>query len=201
MSLVVAAEQFVLDVRQASTLVGTADHQEQVPVPGLHVENFNIGIVVRLDVKELTVAIMTDVDHHSACRRLGRTSQERANLGPGTKSLKLGFDVPLDGKRSMADFGLTEAQAISDLEQVVDFAHEVGIRHVVYSPVKIVQPRGRPLSATMTALLDLYRAMSARSRPVRRGGSWRLPKAVPTNLWSARSRTSVGGRGSLPSLA
>jgi DNA repair photolyase len=86
--------------------------------------------------------------------------------------------LPLEGKRSMSDFGLTEAQTISDLEQLVDFAREVGARHVVYSPVKIVQPRGRPLSATMTALRDLYRALSAPDRPVWRGGSWRLPKEV-----------------------
>lgn len=90
--------------------------------------------------------------------------------------------LPLDGKRSMADFGLTEAQTISDLEQLVDFAREVGVRHVVYSPVKIVQPRGRPLSPTMSALLDLYKALSAPGRPVRRGGSWRLPKEVADEL-------------------
>lgn len=79
--------------------------------------------------------------------------------------------LPLDGKTSMADFGLSEAQTISDLEQLVDFAREMGVRHVVYSPVKIVQPWGRPLSATMSTLLDVYKALSAPSRPVRRGGS------------------------------
>jgi len=86
--------------------------------------------------------------------------------------------LPLDGKPSMADVGLTEAQTITDLEQLVDFAREVGARHVVYSPVKIVQPRGRPLSTTMTALRDLYRALCAPGRPAWRGGSWRLPKQV-----------------------
>ena len=86
--------------------------------------------------------------------------------------------LPLDGKRSISDFGLTEVQTLSDLEQLVDFALEVGVRHVVYSPVKIVQPRGRPLSATMTALRDVYKALSAPGRPVWRGGSWRLPKEV-----------------------
>jgi DNA repair photolyase len=86
--------------------------------------------------------------------------------------------LPLDGKATMTAFGLTEAQTLSDLEQLVDFGREVGVRHVVYSPVKIVQPRGRPLSETMSALLDLYKAMSAPARPVRRGGSWRLPKVV-----------------------
>jgi len=86
--------------------------------------------------------------------------------------------LPLNGKASMADFGLPEAQTISDLEHLVEFAHEVDVRHVVYSPVKVVQPRGRQLSAAMAAMRDLYRALSAPSRPVWRGGSWRLPKEV-----------------------
>jgi DNA repair photolyase len=83
--------------------------------------------------------------------------------------------LPLGQRKTMADFGLAEAQTLSDLEQLVGFAREVGVRHIVYSPVKIVQPRGRSLSPTMAALRELYRALSAPSRPVWRGGSWRLP--------------------------
>jgi len=86
--------------------------------------------------------------------------------------------LPLANKTSMADFGLAEAQTISDLEHLVEFAHEVDVRHVVYSPVKVVQPRRRQLSTTMAAMRDLYRALSAPSKPVWRGGSWRLPKEV-----------------------
>jgi hypothetical protein len=78
----------------------------------------------------------------------------------------------------MGDFGLTEAQTLADLEQLVDFAREEGVRHIVYSPVKVVQPRGRQLSASMAATGDLYRAMSAPQKPTWRGGSWRLPKEV-----------------------
>ncbi len=103
--------------------------------------------------------------------------------------------LKLDGKATMTDFGLTEALTIPDLEQLVAFAREVGIRHVVYSPAKIVQPRGRPLSATMTALLDLYRALSAPGRPVRRGGSWRLPKAVAVPTRRADVRPGLGQPG------
>jgi DNA repair photolyase len=86
--------------------------------------------------------------------------------------------LPLAGRRCMADFGLAEAQTISDLERLVDFASEVGVRHVVYSPVKVVQPRRRRLSPAMAAMRDLYKALSASDKPVWRGGSWRLPKAV-----------------------
>jgi hypothetical protein len=86
--------------------------------------------------------------------------------------------LPLTGKPTMADFGLSEAQTTSDLERLTEFACEVGVRHVVYSPVKVVQPRGRQISATMAALRDVYKAMSAPGRPVWKGGSWRLPKEV-----------------------
>ena len=86
--------------------------------------------------------------------------------------------LPVNGKTTMADFGLSEAQTISDLERLVEFACEVSVRHVVYSPVKVVQPRGRQISATMAAVRDLYKAMSAPGKPVWKGVSWRLPKEV-----------------------
>ncbi|MBM4026030.1 MAG: hypothetical protein FJ280_11585 [Planctomycetes bacterium] len=46
---------------------------------------------------------------------------------------------------TLADFGLPEAQTIDDLEHLVVLAGEVKARHVVYSPAKIVLPRGRDL--------------------------------------------------------
>jgi hypothetical protein len=90
--------------------------------------------------------------------------------------------LPLPGRSHLADFGLIEAQTIDDLQQLVGFAREAGIRHVVYSPVKVVQPRGRPLSPAMGALRALYRALAAPARPDWRGGSWRLPRQVADEL-------------------
>jgi DNA repair photolyase len=86
--------------------------------------------------------------------------------------------LPTKPPTTVADFGLPEAQTLDDLEQLVTLAKELQVRHVVYSPVKIVQPRGRKLSPTMQALRKLYEACARPERPVFRGGSWRLPDAV-----------------------
>lgn len=86
--------------------------------------------------------------------------------------------LPLDSRPRMDDFGLAEAQTRDDLEQLVEFAQEVGARHIVYSAAKVVRPRRRALSPAMSALRDLYRALSAPENPVRRGGSWRLPRRI-----------------------
>ena len=76
---------------------------------------------------------------------------------------------------SLTDFGLTEAQPLEDLEQLVRFAREVGVRHVVYSPAKIVQPRGQTLDPAMRQWRLVYQKMAAPARLIFRGGSWRLP--------------------------
>lgn len=83
-----------------------------------------------------------------------------------------------DPPKMLADFGLTEAQTPDDLAALVRLAKEVGVGHVVYSPAKIVQPRGRPLSATMRAMREMYRFMASPRKLVFRGGAWRLPADV-----------------------
>ena len=83
-----------------------------------------------------------------------------------------------DPPKTLADFGLTEAQTPDDLAALVRLAKEVGARHVVYSTAKIVQPRGRPLSATMRTMREMYRFMASPRKLVFRGGAWRLPPDV-----------------------
>ena len=61
----------------------------------------------------------------------------------------------------MAEFGLPEAQTIEDLESLVTFAKKMKVRHIVYSPLKMVQPRVRRLSLTMQALRATCRPMAA----------------------------------------
>jgi hypothetical protein len=78
----------------------------------------------------------------------------------------------------LGNFDLPEAQTHEDLEHLVALASELQVRHVVYSPAKIVQPRGRKLSPTMQALRRVYQACALPDKPVFRGGSWRLPDAV-----------------------
>jgi len=82
------------------------------------------------------------------------------------------FGHSSDGYES---YGLTAPQTIGDLEQLVLLAREIGARHIVYSPAKIVQPRCRPLSAVMQAMRTVYQRVAAPERLMFRGGSWRLP--------------------------
>jgi len=83
--------------------------------------------------------------------------------------------------RTLADFELTEAQTLDDLAGLVRFAKEVGARYVVYSAAKIVQPRSRPLSDTMRAMLQAYKFLAALQKLIFRGGAWRLPADVADN--------------------
>lgn len=86
--------------------------------------------------------------------------------------------LPVNSPTSLADFGLCEAQTIEDLANLVAFAKEVGARHVVYSPLKIVKPRGRGFPEAMGAMRRVYEALAFPEKLVWRGGSWRLPKTV-----------------------
>ena len=83
--------------------------------------------------------------------------------------------LPIEGGKSLSDFGLVEAQTLDDLEQLVTFAAQVGARHIVYSTAKIVRSRYQPLPDSMRKLLEVYRAISVPGKPGWRGGSWRLP--------------------------
>lgn len=77
--------------------------------------------------------------------------------------------------KTMADFGIPEAQTLSDIENLVAFAKDMDVRHIVYSPVKIVQPRRQKLSATMESLRRVYQTITLPGKPIWHNGSWRLP--------------------------
>jgi len=79
--------------------------------------------------------------------------------------------------KTMADFGLPEAQTIEDLENLVTFAKEISVRHVVYSVTKIAQPRGK-LSVPMQAMLRAYQAFATPKKLVWRNWSSRLPENI-----------------------
>jgi DNA repair photolyase len=80
--------------------------------------------------------------------------------------------------RAYASFGLVEPQSAEDIDNLVGFAKAVGALYIVYSPAKLVQPRGRKLSAVMQAMRRVYDCVAAPDKPVFRGGAWRLPDAV-----------------------
>lgn len=86
--------------------------------------------------------------------------------------------LPTDPVSTLADHGLAEAQTLDDLENLVAFARRVGVRHIVYSPVKIVQPMRRTMPGAMRALRDVYKAMVAPEALVFSQCSWRLPRSV-----------------------
>lgn len=86
--------------------------------------------------------------------------------------------LPTRTPSTLAAFGIPEAQTLDDLDHLVSLAKDQGARHVVYSPAKIVQPRGRKLSPALQAWRQVYEACSSPGKPVFRGGSWRLPDAV-----------------------
>ena len=75
----------------------------------------------------------------------------------------------------LSDFGLEEAHTIEDLEQLVLLAKTIGACHVVYSVVKIVQPRMRSMGRAAAGLRAAFEAMAQPEKLVFRGGSWRLP--------------------------
>ena len=79
---------------------------------------------------------------------------------------------------TFADFGLPEAQTRDDIENLVGLANSVNARHIVYSPAKIVRPRGRSLSGPMRSLKAAYQALAEPEKLVWRGGSWRLPQDI-----------------------
>lgn len=85
---------------------------------------------------------------------------------------------PVGGAKRLADFGVPEAQTLDDLHELVTFAKQVGARHVVYSPVKVVQPRRKKMTPAMIQMKEVYRAMAYPDKPVWRGGSFRLPKEI-----------------------
>ena len=80
--------------------------------------------------------------------------------------------------KNIADFGLPEAHTIDDLENLISFASEANVLHLVYSTAKIVQPRGRKLSEIMIKLRSVYQACAAPEKLIWHGGSWRLPFSI-----------------------
>jgi len=77
--------------------------------------------------------------------------------------------------KNMADFGLPEAHTLEDLDNLISFAKEVDVKHIVYSAAKITQPRYRKLSKIMATLKKLYQVYAAPEKLIWQGGSSRLP--------------------------
>ena len=92
------------------------------------------------------------------------------------------FPIPGMPQVRVSDVGLPPAQQPDDIESLVEFAKQMRVRHVVYSPLKIVRPRSAGMSPAMSAMRAVYSAITSPEQPVWRGGSWRLPKHISDRL-------------------
>jgi len=85
---------------------------------------------------------------------------------------------PLPMGKMMSDFDLFDIQSHDDLHNLVSFCKQYTIRKVVYSPLKITNPRVGRLPLLMQQLRRVYEHLAG-NRPLDfRGGSWRLPNDV-----------------------
>ncbi len=82
---------------------------------------------------------------------------------------------PLPGGKFLADFQLPDAQNLPALEELVKFAAENNVLHIVYSVAKIVAPRYKPIPEAIQQLKQVYEYIAKPDKLIFRGGSWRLP--------------------------
>jgi len=85
---------------------------------------------------------------------------------------------PLPGGKFLADFQLPDAQSLSALEELVKFAAEHEILHIVYSVAKIIAPRYKPIPEAIQQLKGVYEYVAKPDKLIFRGGSWRLPEII-----------------------
>jgi len=64
---------------------------------------------------------------------------------------------------------------MTDIEQLVAFAHRTGVRKIVHTPGKIVRPKHGDMHPLMESMLKTYRRVAGSTPLVFRSGSWRLP--------------------------
>ena len=89
---VVPAKELVLDVGSVRAFSGLANHQEQVTVLRLNVENLYIGIIVSLNVEELSTTVLADVDHDGTGSSLPSVLYQRTDFRPCAELLELGLN-------------------------------------------------------------------------------------------------------------
>jgi hypothetical protein len=85
---------------------------------------------------------------------------------------------PLPNGKMMSDFELFDIQSHEDLKNLVSFCEQNRIEKIVYSPLKITNPRVGKLPVLMQQLRRIYGHLSGNRAIEFRGGSWRLPHDV-----------------------
>jgi DNA repair photolyase len=89
---------------------------------------------------------------------------------------------PLGGGKTMADFDLPDVQSMRELEGLVNFSRELASPHIVYSVAKITRRKQGDLPPVMGRMKRVYQHLSMGQPLMFRGGSWRLPENVATEL-------------------
>ncbi|MBL7107533.1 MAG: hypothetical protein ISS77_08015 [Phycisphaerae bacterium] len=85
---------------------------------------------------------------------------------------------PLPSGKLLSDFQLPDAQNLTAMKELVKFAAENGMLHIVYSVAKIIAPRYKPIPEAMQQLKGVYEYLTKPDKLIFRGGSWRLPQIV-----------------------
>jgi len=85
---------------------------------------------------------------------------------------------PLPNGKKMGDFELPDFQSHEDLQNLVSFCGHNGIKKIIYSPLKITNPRVGKLPMLMHKLKHVYEYLAGNQPLEFRGGTWRLPHGV-----------------------
>ena len=122
---------------------------------------------------------MLEPDAPGVANRLEAVSQlQQAGVSVALRIDPLFPRDPLPNGKAMRDFGLFDLQSYEDLKHLMSFCKQQKIRKIVYSPLKITNPRAGELSLLMQKFKRIYKHL-AQNQPLNfRGGSWRLPHHV-----------------------
>jgi hypothetical protein len=93
MSFVVAAKELVFRFGQARACGGLSDHQQQMTILRLKVEDLHVGVLGRLDVKVFSSAVGADVDHDRTLSLSPAVRDQRANFGSDAELREFGLDA------------------------------------------------------------------------------------------------------------
>ena len=83
------------------------------------------------------------------------------------------ISTELHGHDELAHYGIPEAQTQDDIEQLVRFAKEAGVKAVIAKPLKV--PISQKAQRCKEWFGELYKEAGRSQRRTARGGSWRLP--------------------------
>ena len=91
MPFIVTTQELVLAIRVVRTVCRLTNHQQEMSVPGLHVDHSNIRIVGGLNVEEFPTSILTNVNDNRASRRSPTILNQWSNRSSCAQFLELHY--------------------------------------------------------------------------------------------------------------